>query len=87
MSREVRLRYFAWVRERVGVGEERLMLPDTVRTAGELIDWLAGQGDNYAYALEARAAIRVAADQEHVDHDEDITSARDIALFPPMTGG
>lgn len=87
MSHEIRLVYFAWVRERIGLAEERLTLPEAVKTAGDLVGWLAGRGDNYAYALESAATIRVAADQEHVDHDESIVGAREIALFPPMTGG
>lgn len=82
-----RLVYFSWVRERIGVQEERRTLPATVKTAGDLVAWLAGQGDNYAYALEAPDSIRVAVDQEHVDHDESIAGAHEIALFPPMTGG
>ena len=88
MSREpVLIRYFAWVRERIGLAEERLVLPDSVETAGDLVAWLAGRDEVYAYALEAGDSIRVAADQFHVDHDETIVGAREIAIFPPMTGG
>lgn len=88
MSREpVLIRYFAWVRERVGLGEERLMLPETVLTAGDLVAWLAGRDEAHGHALEAGSSIRVAADQMHVDHDESIAGARELALFPPMTGG
>lgn len=86
-SREVRVVYFAWVRERIGLSDEHLNLPDHVRTAGDLIAWLSGRGDNYAYALEAPTTIRVAVDQLHIEQDEQLGSAREIALFPPMTGG
>ena len=86
-AREVRLVYFAWVRERIGLADERVALPDTVRTAGDLIGWLSGRDEVYAYALEAADSIRVAVDQMHIDHDEPIGEAREIALFPPMTGG
>ena len=85
--RDVRIIYFAWVRERIGLGEETMSLPDTVVTAGDVIAYLKGRGDNYAAALEHEAVIRVAVNQEHVDHDEPIGAAREIALFPPMTGG
>lgn len=85
--REVRLVYFAWVRERIGVGEEIVSLPDTVVTAGDLIAFLKTRGEDYEAALEHENVIRVAIDQEHVEHDEPLGSAREIALFPPMTGG
>lgn len=86
-SREVHLVYFAWVRERVGLSDERLNLPDHVCTAGDMIAWLSGRGENYAYALESPSTIRVAVDQLHIEHDEPLGAAREIALFPPMTGG
>lgn len=85
--RRVRIRYFAWVRERVGVAEEELVLPATVATAGDLVGWLAGRDEAHADALAAPEAIRVAVDHCHVDHDEPIGAAGEIALFPPMTGG
>lgn len=86
-SPTVRVVYFAWVRERIGLSDEYLKLPYNVRTAGEMIAWLSGRGDNYAYALESPSTIRVAVDQLHIEHDEPIGAAREIALFPPMTGG
>lgn len=86
-NREVRVVYFAWVRERIGLSDESLSLPNHVQTAGEMIAWLSGRGDNYAYALESPSTIRVAVDQLHIEHDEPLGPAREIALFPPMTGG
>ncbi len=83
----VRLVYFAWVRERIGKGEEDLELPAEVVTAGDLIEHLRGLGEEYENALQFPTAIRVAVNQEHVDHDEPIAGAREIGLFPPMTGG
>lgn len=85
--REVRLVYFAWVRERIGLGEETITLPDSVVTAGDLIRHLKTLDEDHALALEQDHVIRVAIDQEHVEHDEAIGSPREIALFPPMTGG
>lgn len=83
----MKLIYFAWVRERIGVAEEDIELPAEVRTAGDLLHWLRGRGDGYAEALQDPKVIRVAVNQEHVDHGEPISGAREIALFPPMTGG
>lgn len=83
----VNLVYFAWVRERIGRGEETLDIPDTVVTAGDLLTYLKTLGEEYETALEHENVIRVAINQEHVDHHEKIAGAREIALFPPMTGG
>ena len=82
-----RLVYFAWVRERIGKGEEEIDLPETVRTGADLLRYLKARGEDYAHALEHEKVIRIAVNQEHVEHDEAITGAREIALFPPMTGG
>jgi molybdopterin synthase sulfur carrier subunit len=53
----------------------------------ELMEWLAGRGEEYAYAFENRAVIRAAIDRAHVRPDTTIGAAREIAFFPPMTGG
>ncbi|MBP1860777.1 molybdopterin converting factor subunit 1 [Rhizobium herbae] len=83
----VNLVYFAWVRERIGRAEETLELPDGIVTAGDLLAHLKTLGEEYETALEHENVIRVAINQEHVEHDEPIAGAREIALFPPMTGG
>jgi sulfur-carrier protein len=82
-----KLKYFAWVRERIGMAEEELELPAAVKTAGDLLNFLAERGAGYAQALQHPKVIRVAVNQEHVEHNELISGAREIALFPPMTGG
>ncbi len=79
--------YFAWVRERVGKPDEEISSPASVVTVGDLLDWLKGQGEEYAYAFENAKVIRVALDQMHVKHDTPIAGAREVAFFPPMTGG
>lgn len=82
-----RIVYFAWIRERVGLTEETVALPESVTTVAELMEHLAGRGEEYAHAFEARAAIRTAIDHELVGPDAPIAGAREIAFFPPMTGG
>ena len=79
--------YFAWVRERIGVAEETVEPPASVRTVGDLIGWLSARGETYAYAFETPRVIRAAIDQAHVKPDAAIAGAREIAFFPPMTGG
>jgi molybdopterin synthase sulfur carrier subunit len=82
-----RLVYFAWVRERIGKGEEDLALPSSVVTVFDLLSHLKTLGEEYEMALQYPDVIRVALDQEHVEHDEPIGGAREIGIFPPMTGG
>jgi molybdopterin synthase sulfur carrier subunit len=79
--------YFAWVRERVGKPEEQISPPASVITVADLLGWLKGLGEEYEYAFANDKVIRVAIDQTHVKHDAPIAGAREIAFFPPMTGG
>jgi molybdopterin synthase sulfur carrier subunit len=83
----MKLRYFAWVRERVGIPEEEVEVPAGVTTAGELMAWLSGRGEEYAHAFENPRVIRVAIDRSHVAPSAPIKAASEIAFFPPMTGG
>ena len=83
----MKLKYFAWVRERVGMAEEIIEPPGNVRTVEELIAWLARQGESYAHAFETPRVIRAAIDHAHVKSDTVIAGAHEIAFFPPMTGG
>jgi molybdopterin synthase sulfur carrier subunit len=83
----MKLKYFAWVRERIGKAEETVEPPADVRTVDDLIGWLSQRGETYAYAFEKPKVIRAAIDQTHVKADAVIAGAREIAFFPPMTGG
>ena len=83
----MRVKYFAWVRERVGKSEETVEPPSSVRTVEDLIGWLARRGEGYAYAFETPRVIRAAIDHAHVKPEATISGAREIAFFPPMTGG
>ena len=83
----MRILYFAWVRERVGKAEETLEPPASVVTVADLIDWLSARGEEYAHAFEQAKVIRAAIDKRHVKPDTAIGGAKEIAFFPPMTGG
>ena len=83
----MRALYFAWVRERIGKTEEELAPPSNIKTVGELMNWLSGQGENYAAAFANIKSMRAALDRTHVKHDALFANAREIAFFPPMTGG
>jgi molybdopterin synthase sulfur carrier subunit len=83
----MKILYFAWIRERVGKAEETVEPPASVQTVADLVQWLAGRGEEYAHAFENRKIVRAAIDRIHVKPDTRLSGAREIALFPPMTGG
>jgi molybdopterin synthase sulfur carrier subunit len=83
----IKLRYFAWVRERVGKPEEDIEVPAGVGTVAELMAWLSARGEEYAHAFENPKIIRAAIDRAHVKPQTPIKGAGEIAFFPPMTGG
>jgi molybdopterin synthase sulfur carrier subunit len=86
-TRTIVIKYFAWIRERIGKSEEVLEPPAAVTTAAQLMRWLSARGEEYAYAFESPATIRVAINHAHVRADAPIPGACEIAFFPPMTGG
>lgn len=79
--------YFAWIRERTGLAEETVNPPAEVATVGDLIAWLATRGPGFAEAFARPKVVRAALDHAHAGHDAPLAGAREIALFPPMTGG
>lgn len=83
----MKLKYFAWIRERTGIAEENVDLPAEIATGTDLIAWLSGRGENYRAAFEEPAVIRLAYDQLHVGHEAALSGVSEIAVFPPMTGG
>jgi molybdopterin synthase sulfur carrier subunit len=83
----VKLLYFAWVRQKIGRGEETVEAPRDVRTVGELAAWLAKRGAGYAEAFADMKRVRAAVNQEHTDLSAAIESGDEVAFFPPVTGG
>jgi molybdopterin synthase sulfur carrier subunit len=83
----VKLLYFAWLRERVGKGEEVVEPPAGVTTVADLMTWLAGRGEEYAFAFENPNIIRAAINRAHVKASAPVAGAKEVAFFPPMTGG
>ena len=79
--------YFAWLRQKVGRGEEAVELPGTVRTIGDLATWLAARGGGYADAFADMKRVRAALNQEHVDFGAQVKADDEVAFFPPVTGG
>ena len=83
----MRILYFAWVRERVGVAEEEVTPPADVADVAALIDWLATRSDGHRAAFADPARLRAAVDQAFVALDAPVVGAREVAIFPPVTGG
>jgi molybdopterin synthase sulfur carrier subunit len=79
--------YFAWVREAIGQGQERVDVPADVSTVAGLIQWLAARGGGHAEALGDPGKLRAAIDQVFVPLDTQLGAAREVAIFPPVTGG
>lgn len=79
--------YFAWLREKAGIGEEDIEPTDTVADVAGLIDWLKARGGRPATALTDLRAVRVAVNHEHVGLDHPLKAGDEVAFFPPVTGG
>lgn len=77
--------YFAWVRERIGTAKETV--DTSAETVADLLTELRSREERYALALSDLTAVRVAVDQDLVDMDASLANAREVAIFPPMTGG
>jgi molybdopterin synthase sulfur carrier subunit len=84
---QITVRYFAWLRERVGKSEETIYIPMSVGTVAALLDWLASRGPEYAAAFEQREVIRVAINHAHAKATDSLKGAREVGFFPPITGG
>jgi molybdopterin synthase sulfur carrier subunit len=79
--------YFAWLRSKVGQGEEMVTPPAGVTTAGNLVEWLKTRSEGHAQAFADLTVVRVAVNQDYVGWDHPIAVGDEIAFFPPVTGG
>ncbi len=86
-TRPIAIRYFAWVREKTGKGEETVEIGPGILTIADLVVWLRTRGPEYDAAFASPGSIRAAIDMVHVKPDAKISGAREIAFFPPVTGG
>ena len=83
----MKLLYFAWLKQKTGIGEEDITLPEDVATLGALVDWLKTRGPGYGEALADLSVVRFAVNQDFARLDHPLTDADEVALFPPVTGG
>lgn len=83
----LKLLYFAWVRERIGLDEEEIERPTSGTTVAQVIDQLAETSAGHEQAFADRTRLRAALDQNFVQLDAPVGEARELAIFPPVTGG
>ena len=79
--------YFAWVREMIGRDDERIERPDEKTSVADIVAGLAARGGGYAEAFGDASRLRAALDQRFVSLDTPVGDARELAIFPPVTGG
>ena len=83
----VKIRYFAWMREKTGKAEEIVDLPAGLATVADVVEWLRSRGPEYGEAFSRPGVVRAALDHTHVKLEASIAGAREIAFFPQVTGG
>ncbi|MDE8350184.1 MAG: molybdopterin converting factor subunit 1 [Acidocella sp.] len=83
----MKLLYFAWLREKIGHSEEDVILPANLVSVADLVAWLSGRGPGYREAFAQAKLVRCAIDQDFAQADASIAGAKEIAFFPPVTGG
>jgi molybdopterin converting factor subunit 1 len=83
----VKILYFAWLRAKIGTGEEDLSPPAEIGTVAELIAWLKTRSPGHAEAFATTGVIRAAVNQDYAGLDHPIAAGDEVAFFPPVTGG
>lgn len=83
----MKILYFAWLRGKIGCGEENLTPPDGIATVGQIMDWLATRSPGHAEAFARPALIRAAVNQDFAGLDQTVAEGDELAFFPPVTGG
>lgn len=87
MSKPLTILYFAWLRERTGLAQEELPLPEGVGSVGQLIDYLSARDPRHEAAFRNRKTIRCAINQEFAPLSFPVQPGDEVAFFPPVTGG
>jgi molybdopterin synthase sulfur carrier subunit len=83
----MKILYFAWLRQKIGIDSEEIELPSHITDVAGLIEWLKKRNENFAEALSDFKSIRVAINQEFAEPDALVAQGDEVAIFPPMTGG
>lgn len=83
----IRVLYFAWLRERLGLSEEAFPLPPGVATVAELVSWMSARGPAHAALFGPGSTVRCAVNQEIATLQDAVAAGDEVAFFPPVTGG
>ena len=83
----IRILYFAWLKDRLGQGEEQVVIPEEIGDVGRLRQWMRGRGPVFEQAFAEAGRIRAAVNQDFAADDAPIAAGDEIAFFPPVTGG
>lgn len=83
----MKILYFAWLRTKLGISEEEPVLPASVTTLYGLVDFLKTRGENFSEVFADLSVVRIAVDQEYVTEDVPLSGVKEVAFFPPVTGG
>jgi len=83
----MKIKYFAWLKDKVGVDEEVITLPADVKTVGMLLDWLSKRGPDYESAFEFIEVVKVAVNDACVDNNHPVKDTDEVIFFPPIAGG
>ena len=87
MMKPLKIVYFAWLRERVGLSQEEISLPGDIHTVADLLDYLSTRSERHAAAFRSRKMVRCAVNQEFVQPSNPVQPGDEVAFFPPVTGG
>jgi sulfur-carrier protein len=83
----MRIKYYAWLKDKLGCEEEEITLPAGVNTVGRLIEWLPERGPRYEEAFEFIEVCKVAVNQAYVLNDQPIKDDDEVIIYPPVAGG
>ena len=83
----MKILYFAWLRQKIGLSEETVTPPPEVATVAQLVEWLKGRSAGHADAFANAEVVRAAVDMAFADPGDAIAEAEEVAFFPPVTGG
>jgi molybdopterin synthase sulfur carrier subunit len=87
MSKPLTILYFAWLRDRTGLSQEDVALPDDVGTVAELVAYMSSRDATHAAAFRNFKTVRCAVNQEFADYSSPVRPGDEVAFFPPVTGG
>lgn len=83
----MKIKYFAWLKDKVGCDEEEITLPTEVNNVGMLINWLSRRGPQYEKAFEFIEVSKVAVNRAYVQNDHPVSDSDEVIFFPPIAGG